>query len=169
VSDRQGCRVVALPQQHVDASLEGQEFWDSDRILSYKEKNMARKLLLVAVVAGLAACSSAGLKIVDQKIGTGDEAISGATLTMHYSGWLYENGKKGKQFDSSRGGNPFTFKLGAGEVIEGWDEGIQGMKVGGVRELIIPPEKGYGVRGAPPDIPPNATLFFEVELISVAK
>ncbi len=117
----------------------------------------------------LVGCSGSELKVVDKKVGTGDEAVTGATLTMHYTGWLYENGQKGKQFDSSRGGSPFDFKLGAGEVIEGWDEGIRGMKAGGVRELIIPPEKAYGTRGAPPDIPPNATLLFEVELLHVAK
>ena len=130
---------------------------------------IACRILLLITTVLLAACSSSGLKIVDKKVGTGDEAVSGATLTMHYTGWLYENGQKGRQFDSSRGGSPFDFKLGAGEVIEGWDEGIQGMKAGGVRELIIPPEKAYGARGAPPDIPPNATLLFEVELLHVTK
>ncbi|NWG13106.1 MAG: FKBP-type peptidyl-prolyl cis-trans isomerase [Acidobacteria bacterium] len=123
----------------------------------------------LVLAACLAACTSSRLKIVEVKVGTGEEAVNGAKLTMHYTGWLYENGRKGRQFDSSRAGSPFDFKLGAGEVIEGWDEGIRGMKVGGVRELIIPPEKAYGARGAPPDIPPNATLLFEVELLQVAK
>jgi FKBP-type peptidyl-prolyl cis-trans isomerase len=132
---------------------------------------MVRMLILFGAGIILAACStsSTGLKTVDQKVGTGDEAVSGAAVTVHYTGWLYQDGQRRKQFDSSRGGKPFVFKLGAGEVIEGWDEGVRGMKAGGVRELIIPPEKGYGARGAPPDIPPNATLCFEVELLSVSK
>ncbi len=132
-------------------------------------RKIACRILLLISTVFLAACSGSDLKVVDKKVGTGDEAVSGATLTMHYTGWLYQNGQKGRQFDSSRGGSPFDFRLGAGEVIEGWDEGIQGMKVGGVRELVIPPEKAYGARGAPPDIPPNATLLFEVELLHVAK
>jgi len=130
---------------------------------------VVRSFILTAAVALLAACSGSTLKISDKKVGTGAEAVNGASLTMHYTGWLYENGRKGKQFDSSRSGSPFSFRLGAGEVIEGWDEGIRGMKVGGVRELIIPAEKAYGARGAPPDIPPDATLFFEVELLGVGK
>ncbi|HYK91256.1 MAG TPA: FKBP-type peptidyl-prolyl cis-trans isomerase [Acidobacteriota bacterium] len=109
------------------------------------------------------------LKATDEKVGTGGVAMSGSTVTVHYTGWLWENGRRAKKFDSSRGGSPFTFKLGAGEVIEGWDHGVSGMRVGGVRELIIPPEKGYGERGAPPDIPPNATLCFEIELLSVSR
>ncbi len=132
---------------------------------------MIPKLILFGAVIFLTACSTAKteLKSTDKTIGTGDVAVSGASVTVHYTGWLWENGKRGKQFDSSRGGSPFTFKLGAGEVIEGWDEGVKGMRVGGVRELIIPPDKGYGQRGAPPDIPPNATLCFEVELLGVSK
>jgi FKBP-type peptidyl-prolyl cis-trans isomerase len=88
---------------------------------------------------------------------------------VHYTGWLYVNAKRGKKFDSSVGSKPFTFRLGAGEVIAGWDRGIEGMKVGGKRELIIPPQLGYGKRGSPPDIPPNATLIFEVQLLKVQK
>ncbi len=132
---------------------------------------MIPKLILFAAVILLTACSAAKTewKSSDMKVGTGDVATSGASVTVHYTGWLWENGQRGKQFDSSRGGSPFTFKLGAGEVIEGWDEGVKGMRVGGVRELIIPPEKGYGQRGAPPAIPPNATLCFEVELLGVSK
>ncbi len=132
---------------------------------------MVRKLVLFGILAFLAACSTSKteLKSIDRKPGTGDVAASGASVTVHYTGWLWVNGQRQKQFDSSRSGSPFTFKLGAGEVIEGWDEGIAGMKVGGVRELIIPPEKGYGAQGAPPDIPPNATLCFEVELLSVSR
>ncbi len=132
---------------------------------------MVRELILFGAVVLLAACTvtKPELKATDQKVGTGDVAVTGTTVTVHYTGWLWENGRRGKQFDSSRGGKPFSFKLGAGEVIEGWDRGVTGMKVGGVRELIIPPEMGYGARGAPPDIPPNATLCFEVELLNVSK
>jgi peptidylprolyl isomerase len=87
---------------------------------------------------------------------------------MHYTGWLYENGVKGSKFDSSLDrGEPFAFKLGQGQVIKGWDEGVAGMKVGGKRTLIIPPQMGYGARGAGGAIPPNATLLFEVELLGV--
>jgi peptidylprolyl isomerase/FKBP-type peptidyl-prolyl cis-trans isomerase FkpA len=90
--------------------------------------------------------------------------VRGKTVEVHYTGWLTD----GKKFDSSHDRNaPFSFRLGAGEVIEGWDRGVAGMKVGGKRKLTLPPELGYGARGAPPDIPPNATLVFEVELLSV--
>jgi FKBP-type peptidyl-prolyl cis-trans isomerase len=136
---------------------------------------MVRGLLLLCMGMMCAACSGpqdgrfssmvTGVKYFDEKVGAGEEAVKGASLTMHYTGWLYEGDKKGKKFDSSRGGSPFSFRFGAGEVIEGWDEGIKGMKVGGVRHLIIAPERGYGAGGAPPDIPPNATLYFEVELL----
>ena len=105
-----------------------------------------------------------GLKYVDQMVGTGDVAVVGKTTSVHYTGWL-ENGKK---FDSSVDrGQPFSFPLGAGRVIKGWDEGVQGMKVGGKRKLTIPSELGYGSRGAGGVIPPNATLIFDVELIGV--
>ena len=117
----------------------------------------------------LVSCSSR-LKTTDLVVGTGGEAARGDTIVVHYSGWLYQSGERGKKFDSSLDtGQPFTFNLGAGEVIEGWDQGIVGMKVGGKRELIIPPSLGYGSRGAPPDIPPNATLCFEVQLLAVNK
>jgi FKBP-type peptidyl-prolyl cis-trans isomerase len=110
------------------------------------------------------------LKYVDIKVGTGDEAKKGMTVTVHYTGWLYVNGKRGAKFDSSVDRNqPFPFKLGAGDVIRGWDEGVAGMKVGGKRELFIPPNLGYGSAGAGGVIPPNATLDFEVELLKVAK
>ena len=102
-------------------------------------------------------------KIDDLVTGKGPEAVRGKTVEVHYTGWL----TGGSQFDSSAGGPPFSFRLGAGEVIEGWDRGVAGMKVGGKRRLTIPPELGYGARGAPPDIPPDATLVFEVELVAV--
>ena len=102
-------------------------------------------------------------KIEDVVKGKGPEAVRGKTVEVHYTGWLED----GKQFDSSAGGQPFSFRLGAGEVIEGWDRGVAGSKVGGKRKLTLPPELGYGARGAPPDIPPNATLVFEVELLAV--
>jgi FKBP-type peptidyl-prolyl cis-trans isomerase len=111
-----------------------------------------------------------GLKYVDLKVGTGDEAVKGATVQVDYTGWLYQNGVRGAQFDSSIGsGAPFTFPLGAGRVIKGWDEGVQGMKVGGKRQLIIPPDLAYGARGFPGAIPPNSTLEFEVDLKAVRK
>ena len=95
-------------------------------------------------------------------------AASGHKVSVHYTGWLYNNGEKGKKFDSSVDrGEPFAFGLGAQQVIHGWDEGVAGMKVGGKRTLIIPPELGYGARGAGGVIPPNATLMFDVELLKV--
>ena len=109
-----------------------------------------------------------GLKYVDTKVGTGDVASSGHKVTVHYTGWLDQNGTKGKKFDSSVDrGDPFTFGLGAKQVIKGWDEGVSGMKVGGKRTLTIPPELGYGARGAGGVIPANATLIFDVELLKV--
>jgi FKBP-type peptidyl-prolyl cis-trans isomerase len=109
-----------------------------------------------------------GLKYTDEKVGTGAEAKSGEKVTVHYTGWLYNNEQKGKKFDSSVDrGQPFTFNLGAGEVIRGWDQGVAGMKVGGKRTLIIPANLGYGARGAGGVIPPNATLMFDVELLKV--
>lgn len=109
-----------------------------------------------------------GLKISDSVIGSGKEAVKGKLVEVHYTGWLYENEVKGKKFDSSVDrGTPFKFNLGAGQVIRGWDEGVVGMKEGGKRTLIIPAELGYGTRGAPGVIPPNATLIFDVELIKV--
>jgi FKBP-type peptidyl-prolyl cis-trans isomerase FkpA len=105
-----------------------------------------------------------GMEFVDIQVGTGDQAVAGKLVTVHYTGWLTD----GKKFDSSRDRNrPFDFQLGAGNVIRGWDEGVQGMRVGGQRRLIIPPSLGYGQRGAPGAIPPNATLIFDVELLKV--
>ena len=107
----------------------------------------------------------------DGKAGSGAEAQSGQQVTVHYTGWLYDPSKadsKGNKFDSSRDRNePFSFRLGGGEVIRGWDEGVAGMKVGGQRTLTIPPDMGYGARGAGGVIPPNATLLFDVELLDV--
>ena len=112
--------------------------------------------------------TSSGLQIIDTKVGTGPTPRRGQTCVMHYTGWLYENGKKGKKFDSSVDRRqPFEFPIGAGRVIAGWDEGVASMKVGGKRTLIIPPKLGYGERGAGGVIPPNATLIFDVELLGV--
>ncbi len=106
----------------------------------------------------------AKLQMEDLVVGTGPEAKKGQTVSVHYTGWLTD----GKKFDSSKDhGQPFSFALGRGQVIQGWDEGVVGMKVGGKRKLTLPPELGYGARGAPPEIPPNATLVFEVELLAV--
>jgi FKBP-type peptidyl-prolyl cis-trans isomerase FkpA len=109
-----------------------------------------------------------GLQYEDTVAGSGATATAGRHVTVHYTGWLYENGAKGRKFDSSKDrGQPFSFPLGAGHVIGGWDEGVQGMQVGGTRVLVIPPQLGYGARGAGGVIPPNATLMFEVELLGV--
>ena len=109
-----------------------------------------------------------GLKYTDTKAGDGATAKAGNKVSVHYTGWLSDNGAKGKKFDSSVDrGQPFQFTLGAKQVIAGWDEGVAGMKVGGTRTLTIPPELGYGARGAPGAIPPNATLIFDVELLQV--
>lgn len=109
-----------------------------------------------------------GLQITDSKVGTGASPRTGQICVMHYTGWLYQNGAKGAKFDSSVDrGQPFEFPIGTGRVIRGWDEGVAGMKVGGKRTLIIPPDLGYGARGAGGVIPPNATLIFDVELLGV--
>ena len=107
-----------------------------------------------------------GLQYEDTVVGTGDEAKPGHNVVVHYTGWLYVNGEQGAKFDSSKDrGEPFIFPLGGGMVIKGWDEGVQGMRVGGQRTLIIPADLGYGARGAGGVIPPNATLKFDVELL----
>lgn len=105
------------------------------------------------------------LQIEDQIVGDGDEAVAGQTIEVHYTGWLED----GTKFDSSHDRNEtFTFKLGAGQVIQGWDQGFAGMKIGGTRKLTIPPGMGYGERGAGGVIPPNATLVFKVDLVSIS-
>ena len=113
--------------------------------------------------------TSSGLIYTDTEIGTGAEATAGKSVSVHYTGWLQEpGGQKGKKFDSSVDrGQPFGFRLGGGQVIKGWDEGVATMNVGGKRTLIIPPELGYGARGAGGVIPPNATLMFDVELLAI--
>lgn len=112
--------------------------------------------------------TDSGLQYEDTTPGTGATAEAGQTVKVHYTGWLDDGGRNGSKFDSSKDrGTPFRFELGAGMVIRGWDEGVQGMKVGGTRLLVIPAELGYGPRGAGGVIPPNATLRFEVELLEV--
>lgn len=116
-----------------------------------------------AKVSGEGVKTASGLQYWDLVVGKGAAAVKGKRVRVHYTGWLLD----GKKFDSSHdGGHPFVFVLGTGHVIPGWDEGIQGMKEGGKRQLRIPPELGYGEQGAPPDIPPNSTLIFDVELIN---
>src|SRR3954449_9246939 len=128
---------------------------------------------LIAVTAsaqstGRPMTTASGLQIIDGKVGTGASPKTGQTCVMHYTGWLYENGQKGKKFDSSVDRNePFEFPIGQRQVIAGWYEGVASMKVGGKRTLIIPPALGYGARGAGGVIPPNATLMFDVELLAV--
>jgi FKBP-type peptidyl-prolyl cis-trans isomerase len=116
----------------------------------------------------VATTTASGLIYDDKVVGTGAEAKAGQEVSVHYTGWLFYGGERGKKFDSSKDrGEPFEFPLGAGHVIKGWDEGVAGMKVGGTRVLTIPPALGYGARGAGGAIPPNATLIFEVELLGV--
>ena len=129
-------------------------------------------ILLALAVAPLSALAvgevttPSGLRIIDVKPGTGPVPQAGQTVTVNYTGWLFVDGKKGKKFDSSLDrGEPFSFTLGQGQVIKGWDEGLATMHVGGKRTLIIPPDLGYGASGAGGDIPPGATLIFEVDLI----
>jgi peptidylprolyl isomerase len=140
-----------------------------------RRSTLAATLALVATGAstaiaqtGKAMTTPSGLQITDSKVGTGATPKTGQTCVMHYTGWLYQNGAKGQKFDSSVDrGQPFEFPIGVKRVIAGWDEGVATMKVGGKRTLIIPPELGYGARGAGGVIPPNATLIFEVELLDV--
>jgi len=137
---------------------------------------MSLRYSLFAIPAAIALVAAApapaplpsGTIVKDVKVGTGRLAAAGDSVKVHYTGWLYENGKRGKKFDSSVDrGDPFVFPLGLGAVITGWDEGVAGMRVGGKRELIIPPNAGYGDKGAGDAIPPGATLIFEVELLDV--
>ncbi len=115
--------------------------------------------------------TASGLQYEDTVVGDGQTASAGQRVKVHYTGWLHDPAQadgRGRKFDSSKDRNdPFVFPLAAGHVIGGWDEGVQGMKVGGTRTLLIPPELGYGARGAGGVIPPNATLVFEVELLGV--
>jgi peptidylprolyl isomerase len=125
---------------------------------------------LIAMTASANAAETvttpSGLKYQDEVVGTGPSPKAGQQVTVQYTGWLDEGGKKGKKFDSSRDRNqPFSFTIGAGQVIQGWDQGVMTMKTGGKRTLIIPPDLGYGARGAGGVIPPNATLIFDVELL----
>jgi FKBP-type peptidyl-prolyl cis-trans isomerase FkpA len=118
----------------------------------------------------MATTSATGLIFEDSVVGEGAEARAGQDVSVHYTGWLLYGGERGRKFDSSKDrGEAFRFALGAGQVIKGWDEGVQGMKVGGTRVLTIPPALAYGARGAGGVIPPNATLIFEVELLAVEK
>ena len=118
--------------------------------------------------SGKPVTTASGLQMIDTQAGTGASPKSGQTAVVHYTGYLNDNGKKGKKFDSSVDrGSPFEFPIGQGRVIKGWDEGVASMKLGGKRTLIIPPELGYVARGAGGVIPPNATLIFDVELLGV--
>jgi len=127
---------------------------------------LAQKNASPTKVTGKATSTPSGLEYWDIVVGTGATAVAGKPVKVHYTGWLTD----GKKFDSSVDrGQPFGFALGAGQVIKGWDEGVAGMKVGGKRQLRIPPELGYGSRGAGGVIPPNATLIFDVELLEVGK
>jgi FKBP-type peptidyl-prolyl cis-trans isomerase len=153
-------------------------------IVKYNESLFAVRLIRFAALACLLTVSCAGespstqgqnavskLQMSDVTVGTGAIAASGTQVTVHYTGWLWEPGAAdhhGRKFDSSRDRNePFDFRLGAGMVIRGWDEGVVGMKVGGRRTLVIPPDLGYGAQGAGGVIPPNATLVFDIELLGV--
>jgi peptidylprolyl isomerase len=138
----------------------------------------AAALAAVMTVAGIVAAGPAlaqpvrttasGLGIIDTQVGTGPSPKAGQTVVVNYTGWLYENGKRGKKFDSSLDrGQPFEFPIGKGQVIAGWDEGVASMKVGGKRTLIVPPSLGYGANGAGGVIPPNATLIFDVDLLRI--
>jgi FKBP-type peptidyl-prolyl cis-trans isomerase FkpA len=133
-------------------------------------KRILKFVLTLIFAHAIAATAADGLVKTDTVVGKGKEAVAGKTVEVNYTGWLYEPSaakQHGKQFDSSIGRGPFSFPLGGGRVIKGWDEGVAGMKVGGKRTLVIPPEFGYGARGAGGVIPPNATLVFDVELLDV--
>lgn len=136
------------------------------------------KRIVILIVMGVLMCAAngmadmvatgSGLRYEDNKVGDGAEAVKGMMVEVHYTGWLNDNDQKGKKFDSSIDRGPtFLFRLGAGRVIKGWDEGVAGMKIGGKRTLYIPANLGYGTRGAGRSIPPNADLIFDVELLGV--
>ena len=170
----------------VTRSFSRLDFWDMRQVVF---------LMAILAMSGLLACSSgtpssdekkdeAGtdqttapsqeapvgeLKVVDLTPGQGDAAQPGDTVLVNYTGWLYENGKRTTQFDSSVGGDPFPVTIGVTGVIRGWTQGLVGMKQGGKRQLIIPPDLAYGQRGYPPVIPSNATLDFEIELLKLTK
>ena len=149
----------------------------------FHSTNFPMKKIFLSIFAVLSfvlsACGGGGgststaptqLQVTDSLVGTGTAAAAGNTITVHYTGWLYDETAsqyRGKQFDSSVGKTPFSFKLGVGQVIAGWDQGVVGMKVGGKRTLIIPSALGYGSTGAGSAIPSNAALVFDVELLSV--
>lgn len=160
----------------VSESVECATF-DREIMIPIRVAGAAVALAIIAAVAPLRGSAGAasqviempdGLKYTDTKSGDGATAAAGNKVSVHYTGWLSKDGAKGAKFDSSVDrGQPFDFTLGAHQVIAGWDEGVAGMKVGGQRTLIIPPELGYGSRGAGGVIPPNATLIFDVELLKV--
>jgi FKBP-type peptidyl-prolyl cis-trans isomerase FkpA len=144
------------------------------------KEHLMRRVVYALVLSLLAACADPGpapggsvaeLQRIDETSGTGAKATGGSQVTVHYTGWLYDErkpDKRGEKFDSSVDrGEPFTFLLGAGQVIRGWDDGVAGMQVGGKRVLMIPSDYGYGREGAGGTIPPNASLVFEVELLGV--
>ena len=133
-----------------------------------KTRHFIAAIALATVAAG--AIAAEAFTKTDTVVGKGTEAVSGRTVIVNYTGWLHDpaaKGQRGRQFDSSVGRGPFSFPLGAGRVIKGWDEGVAGMKVGGSRKLTIPGDLAYGPQGRPPTIPPNATLLFDVELLDV--
>jgi len=146
-------------------------------------RQILRAAAVFAALGAFAACGGGGsssptspstprgeFSQTDVRVGTGADAVPGRRLSVHYTGWLYDPARpeqKGSQFDTSIGRAPFSFTLGAGQVIRGWDQGMLGMKIGGQRRLVLPPELGYGSAGSPPVIPPNATLVFDIELLEV--
>ena len=141
------------------------------RLIESSARGAGALILAGCLLAGCGGTDVTELVTEDVQVGSGSEAQSGQTVTVHYTGWLYTDAQpdnKGTKFDSSRDRNePFSFDLGAGQVIPGWDQGVAGMRVGGQRTLTIPPHLGYGARGAGGVIPPNATLVFDVELLGV--
>ncbi|MGO9547629.1 MAG: FKBP-type peptidyl-prolyl cis-trans isomerase [Rhodomicrobium sp.] len=152
-------RVFALPRRSALFAL---------AVLASTAGQLAAPLTTMAQQSGTTMTTPSGLQIADITVGAGATPKPGQMCTVHYTGWLYNNGTKGAKFDSSVDrGEPFEFKIGAHQVIAGWDEGVASMKVGGKRTLIIPPSLGYGARGAGGVIPPNATLMFDVELLGV--